>query len=74
MNTLLRLVVTKIPSLPKLTSLFSITEPGVYSSGMPVQENRAWRRNVIRMRQLDDMARTLKALEGRLDALERGED
>jgi UDP-3-O-[3-hydroxymyristoyl] glucosamine N-acyltransferase len=49
----------------------SINEPGVYSSGMPVQENRAWRRNVIRMRQLDDMARTIKALQARLDALEK---
>jgi UDP-3-O-[3-hydroxymyristoyl] glucosamine N-acyltransferase len=41
----------------------SIAEPGVYSSGMPVQENRAWRRNVIRMRHLDDMARQLKKLQ-----------
>ena len=41
----------------------SIKEAGVYSSGMPVQENRAWRKNVIRMRQLDSMARRLKALE-----------
>jgi UDP-3-O-[3-hydroxymyristoyl] glucosamine N-acyltransferase len=49
----------------------SITEPGVYSSGMPVQDNRSWRRNVIRMRQLDDMARTLKELRARLSALER---
>ena len=40
----------------------SITEPGVYSSGMPVQDNRSWRRNVIRMRQLDEMARSLKEL------------
>ena len=51
----------------------SITRAGVYSSGMPVQENKAWRRSVIRLRQLDDMARTLKALEARVDALtERG--
>ncbi|MCP5151226.1 MAG: UDP-3-O-(3-hydroxymyristoyl)glucosamine N-acyltransferase [Chromatiales bacterium] len=41
----------------------SITEPGIYSSGMPVQENRAWRRNIIRLRQLDEMARRIKALE-----------
>lgn len=47
----------------------SITQPGVYSSGMPVQENRVWRRNVIRMRQLDDMARTVKRLEARLKDL-----
>ena len=51
----------------------SIVTAGVYSSGMPVQENRAWRRSVIRLRQLDDMARTLKALEARVDALTRRE-
>jgi len=41
----------------------SIKEPGVYSSGMPVQENRAWRRSIVRLRQLDDLARRLRALE-----------
>ena len=40
----------------------SIRVPGVYSSGMPVQENRAWRRNAVRLRHLDDMARQLKSL------------
>ena len=45
----------------------SIREPGVYSSGMPIQENRAWRRNVTRLRRLDDMARRLRAIERRLD-------
>lgn len=43
----------------------SLKEPGVYSSTMPVQENRAWRRNVARIRQLDDLARRLKTLEDR---------
>jgi UDP-3-O-[3-hydroxymyristoyl] glucosamine N-acyltransferase len=47
----------------------SIREPGVYSSGMPIQENKAWRKNVIRMRHLDDMARRLKAVEKRLEEL-----
>ncbi len=45
----------------------SITEPGLYSSGMPIQDNRTWRRNVVRMRQLDEMAKRLKNLEKRLD-------
>jgi UDP-3-O-[3-hydroxymyristoyl] glucosamine N-acyltransferase len=45
----------------------TISEPGIYSSGMPVQENRAWRRNVVRMRQLDEMAKRLKDLEKKLD-------
>ncbi len=45
----------------------SIREAGVYSSGMPIQENRVWRRNIARMRQLDDMARRLRAIERKLD-------
>ena len=45
----------------------TISEPGVYSSGMPVQENRAWRRNIARLRQLDDMARRLRAIERKFD-------
>ncbi|WP_426417349.1 UDP-3-O-(3-hydroxymyristoyl)glucosamine N-acyltransferase [Aestuariirhabdus sp. LZHN29] len=42
----------------------SITEPGVYSSGagavMPVRE---WRKQAVRFRQLDNMAKRLKQLE-----------
>jgi UDP-3-O-[3-hydroxymyristoyl] glucosamine N-acyltransferase len=41
----------------------SIGEPGIYSSGMPAMENRAWRKMIIRMRQLEDMARRLRRLE-----------
>jgi UDP-3-O-[3-hydroxymyristoyl] glucosamine N-acyltransferase len=47
----------------------TIKEAGVYSSGMPIQENKLWRRNVIRMRHLDDMARRLKAIESRIEDL-----
>ena len=43
----------------------SIPEAGIYSSGMPVQENRLWRRNVIRMRQLDELWRRVRQLEDR---------
>ena len=45
----------------------TISEAGVYSSGMPIQENRSWRRNIARLRQLDDMARRLRAIERKLD-------
>ena len=45
----------------------SIRDAGVYSSGMPIQENGAWRRNVARLRQLDEMARRLRSIERRLD-------
>jgi len=41
----------------------SITEPGEYSSGMPVQDSRSWRRNVARFRQLDALARKIGALD-----------
>ena len=41
----------------------SINEPGVYSSGMPVQDNKSWRRNIVRLRHLEEMARSLKELQ-----------
>lgn len=49
----------------------SITEPGVYSSGTPLQENREWHRNFVRYRQLDDMAKRLKHLEKQLALMEK---
>ena len=41
----------------------SITEPGAYSSGMPLMEISEWRKNATRISQLDSIARRLKALE-----------
>jgi UDP-3-O-[3-hydroxymyristoyl] glucosamine N-acyltransferase len=41
----------------------SIREPGEYSSGTPLQENRQWRRNAARFKHLDEYARRLAALE-----------
>ena len=35
----------------------SIDQPGQYSSGVPLQESRQWRRNAARFRQLDQLAR-----------------
>ena len=48
----------------------SITKPGTYSSGAPVQENRRWNRNYARFQQLDEMARRLRKLEKRLQELD----
>ena len=45
----------------------TIREAGVYSSGMPIQENRVWRRNITRLRHLDDLARRLRVVERKLD-------
>jgi len=41
----------------------SITRPGTYSAGTPLMENRQWRRNAVRMKQLDDLACRLKRVE-----------
>ena len=38
-------------------------EAGVFSSGTGMQDNKTWRKNVARFRQLDDMAKQLKRLE-----------
>ena len=35
----------------------SIREPGEYSSGTPLMDNRSWRRNAARFKQLDALAR-----------------
>lgn len=41
----------------------SITRAGTYSSGAPLEENTKWRRNFVRMKQLDEMAHKIKTLE-----------
>jgi UDP-3-O-[3-hydroxymyristoyl] glucosamine N-acyltransferase len=40
----------------------SLQHPGVYSSGMPVQDNKQWRKNMVRLSKLDEMARNLNKL------------
>ena len=40
----------------------SITVPGEYSSGTPLQPSREWRRNAARFKQLDQLARKIAAL------------
>ena len=41
----------------------TISEPGIYSSGTGIQDNRTWRKNVVRFRQLDKLYRQVKSLE-----------
>jgi UDP-3-O-[3-hydroxymyristoyl] glucosamine N-acyltransferase len=41
----------------------SITEPGEYSSGTPIQPSREWRRNAARFKHLDELARKISALD-----------
>jgi len=45
----------------------SLTEPGLYSSGIPAMPSAQWRRNVARLRHLDEFAQRLKDLEGKRD-------
>ena len=52
----------------------SIREPGTYSSGMPVTDNKTWRRNIIRMKHLDELARKVRELEAALDRLRKDRD
>ena len=41
----------------------SISESGTYSAGTPLMENGQWRRNAVRMKQLDQLTRRLSSLE-----------
>lgn len=41
----------------------SIKTPGEYSSGSPLQETRQWRRNAVRLKQLDNLAHRVATLE-----------
>jgi len=45
----------------------SITEPGTYSSGIPLDTNIRWRKNVARFRQLDDLAKTVNRLQKQIE-------
>ena len=51
----------------------SISRSGVWSSGMPAQENRIWRRMWARMQRLDDFARRLQTLERQAAGGQSGE-
>ena len=44
-----------------------ISEPGVYSSGTSADTNRQWRKNAVRFRQLDSLARRIRELEKKLE-------
>lgn len=41
----------------------SLLQPGVYSSGIPVEESKIWRRQIARYRRLAEHERRLRALE-----------
>ncbi|MEE4249955.1 MAG: UDP-3-O-(3-hydroxymyristoyl)glucosamine N-acyltransferase [Alcanivoracaceae bacterium] len=45
----------------------SLRRAGVYASGVPETDHATWRRNAVRFRHLDQMAKRLTAVERRLD-------
>ena len=45
----------------------NIKEPGIYSSTLPLQPNRNWRKNMARVKHLDELARRVRALENKKD-------
>lgn len=47
----------------------SLPQAGVYSAGTPLQSNREWHRNFVRLKQLDAMARRLRKLEQQMAEL-----
>ncbi|MGB5444089.1 MAG: UDP-3-O-(3-hydroxymyristoyl)glucosamine N-acyltransferase [Psychromonas sp.] len=44
----------------------SITEPGIYSSGVPAQKNKAWRKTTAYTLKIDDLFKRVKELEQQL--------
>lgn len=48
----------------------SIEEKGLYSSGIPLQTNREWRKTATRVHRIDEMNKRLKAVEKQLDQKE----
>ncbi|WJM86433.1 UDP-3-O-(3-hydroxymyristoyl)glucosamine N-acyltransferase [Dickeya chrysanthemi] len=44
-----------------------ITEPGVYSSGIPLQPNKVWRKTAALVMNIDEMSKRLKAIERKLE-------
>jgi UDP-3-O-[3-hydroxymyristoyl] glucosamine N-acyltransferase len=41
----------------------SISRAGSYSAGTPLMETRSWRRNAVRIKQLDGLVRRIRHIE-----------
>lgn len=46
----------------------SIKKAGVYSAGTPLEPNQQWRKNTVRFKHLDEMAKRLNALEKQISS------
>ena len=51
----------------------SLTEAGVYSSGIPIDTNAQWRRNASRFKHLDELSKRIRKLEKELASLKDSE-
>ena len=47
----------------------SITEPGTYSSGTGLLPSTAWRKNVIRFRQLEELNKKVRDIQSQIRQL-----
>jgi len=47
----------------------AISEPGVYSSGMPCQPNKEWHKNNARIKKLESLTKRLITVEKDIDTL-----
>jgi UDP-3-O-[3-hydroxymyristoyl] glucosamine N-acyltransferase len=45
----------------------SILKPGTYSSGIPVTDNKRWKRNVVRFQHMDEIVQRLKNIERKIN-------
>jgi UDP-3-O-[3-hydroxymyristoyl] glucosamine N-acyltransferase len=45
----------------------SILKPGTYSSGIPVTDNKRWKRNVVRFMHMDEIVQRLKNIESKIN-------
>ncbi len=52
----------------------SIKEPGVYSSGTGIEKHQSWKRNVVRFRNLEKIAKRLKKLENEMKNISLNQD
>jgi UDP-3-O-[3-hydroxymyristoyl] glucosamine N-acyltransferase len=52
----------------------SLTVPGVYSSGIPIEESKIWRRQVARYRNLESLGKRVKDLERAVGSVQDEDD
>lgn len=51
-----------------------ITEKGVYTSGIPATTNADWRKNTVKLRQIDQLYQRVKQLENQLATVQKAQD